>query len=263
MKKIYLDFNVFISYLREENTYRILDDLKDKYNFIYSPAYLEEIANITANSNYELNKRYNRHLDKISHLTNNEEFLPTTDTGIKLVNEDPKDCFARVKNKYFLTEIAESVVKDHYELLIEYINDFREQHDLNSKVLNNINPEEIFYDPRIKKALFYLTDDNFYKRIYNENSKIWDEIKSDYQIIESILEELFNLLETLNYCPDKERHRSRMHDISHAIYGTAADFFVCDDKFFLNKCKAVYNLLGVPTEVLNYKEFLDEKVNLK
>jgi hypothetical protein len=55
---------------------------------------------------------------------------------------------------------------------------------------------------------------------------------------------------------DFEKYRSRMHDVTHAIYAGAADVFVTGDKRYRQRVKAAYNFLRIPTKVLSTEEFL-------
>ena len=51
---------------------------------------------------------------------------------------------------------------------------------------------------------------------------------------------------------------SSIHDVSHCIYDTFADYIISMDERFSKKCKAIYTYLGVPTKVIYCKD--DEDV---
>ena len=47
-----------------------------------------------------------------------------------------------------------------------------------------------------------------------------------------------------------------MHDVTHAIYGAQADYFVTNDVRFRKKLKATYNFLDIHCKVLSPEEFI-------
>src|SRR5262249_47244053 len=64
-------------------------------------------------------------------------------------------------------------------------------------------------------------------------------------------------LEEIGYRADSfDKHRSRMHDVSHAIYAAAADVFVTGDQRYRQRVKAAYHLLGIQTKVMSIDEFM-------
>jgi len=76
-------------------------------------------------------------------------------------------------------------------------------------------------------------------------------------VLEHVFEILMNYLEEIRFRPeDVKKSRSRMHDVTHAIYATKADIFVTGDDRFYHKVRVAYNFLGVPTKVLFLDDFL-------
>lgn len=82
-------------------------------------------------------------------------------------------------------------------------------------------------------------------------------LKDKYWAIEPIMEYLFNVLNMCGYNRDKNEKtaESSNYDTQHAINATYCDILVTNDKHFLNKVKAVYYYLGVPTKVMNLEEY--------
>lgn len=101
---IYFDYNVFVNYIQNKEVYTHLNDMKEKYTYVYSPAYLEEVANIKMDDEEIFN-----HLNKISELFDNLELLPTIDDGIVARSEKPRDCFDRVYKGMGSTGTAEQL----------------------------------------------------------------------------------------------------------------------------------------------------------
>ena len=92
----------------------------------------------------------------------------------------------------------------------------------------------------------------------------WEKIKNNGDVFAELIERLLKGLNTkLGYKSDSPAdYRNTMHDITHTIYATHANFFVTDDKRTRGKAEAVYSLLKVPTIVLSKEEFLSlEKSN--
>jgi hypothetical protein len=123
----------------------------------------------------------------------------------------------------------------------------------NAQELRDISPEDIFN----KKEVIYF--------IESENEEIdlslkYNDLKDSHQRLENHLESLFKILEQIGYKSEgKNKSRSAMHDMTHAIYATKADYFVTRDKKFGQKTKAIYHHLGIKTEVLTIDDFCKNK----
>jgi hypothetical protein len=75
--------------------------------------------------------------------------------------------------------------------------------------------------------------------------------------MEHVFEVIFNYFEEIRYKPDAaKKSRSRMHDVSHAIYAAHSDYFVTNDGNFASKALVAYTYLGVPTQVVYYLKFI-------
>lgn len=226
-----------------------IDSLNNQYEYVYSPAYLEEVANIRDNE-----EQIKTHIQKMRELFYDREYLPTKDRGIIKTRENPWDCFERVNSWMALTKMAEKLNLGFFshQPLFDTI---RENAGIQTIEINNIEPEVFFQNDKIRSILepfpeysdFYLNDDR---------SSLWNSINGNFTFIQRNVSKLFDLLEAIGYYPEKEKtYTSRMHDVTHAIYATQADYFVtCDTKFY-KKCKAVYSFLGVPTSVIKYSSF--------
>lgn len=98
---------------------------------------------------------------------------------------------------------------------------------------------------------YYLVDEEW-KR------KLWSIINGDFGKIQSNISFLFDILEVVGYYPERKTgFRSRMHDVTHAIYASQADYFIIEDKKFKKKCESVFHFLRIPTRILSYSEFRD------
>ena len=74
----------------------------------------------------------------------------------------------------------------------------------------------------------------------------------DHTQLEYTIEILFRILNYCGYNAEKKEKTaiSGTHNVSHAIYATAADYFFTTDKHFALKCEAVYNYLGIKTRII-------------
>ena len=77
---------------------------------------------------------------------------------------------------------------------------------------------------------------------------------------------LFNLLDFACYHKDKKGDHvniARMYDAFHAYYASICDIFVSRDKRMRHKTMVVYHYLGVKTQVIDLKEYIDYLKEMK
>ncbi len=249
----------------------------NKFNIIYSPAHIEEIA--VSEQRYNTSKDIiENDLKELSLLTNNQEILPhhgeiiDIKYGTYIKEEHPRICYERVIKDYNnLNNKAEAINEQVLNTSKE--NDF---YGNEPSKINNILPEEI-----LKKLLdeTHINIKSMFVRNYNfsikEISNLYDiklntiakfnfdfsDFNDNFFKISTIVEMLANLLEAHGYNYEKskkgkslEKARSRMHDVSHIIYGSYVDKFIIGDKKLFKKTKAIYHYLNIKTEVLFYSQ---------
>ncbi|EOY8185978.1 hypothetical protein ACQDQP_003049 [Yersinia enterocolitica] len=110
MKKIYLDYNIFLDIIERKETDFVPTLKKRGYSFLYSPAHIEEIARGIESNNVSINKSLDN-LHGIGEITDNIELFPYYNDGSKviespcgnkgivIIKEMPLDCFERVHGK--------------------------------------------------------------------------------------------------------------------------------------------------------------------
>jgi len=274
---IYLDMNIFVSYIKQENidlvkslNYAIKNTTK---KFPYSPAHIEEIAVINRKS--ENSKRYiSQNLKIISKICKDYEYLPTISDGIKTSNELPSSCYKRVLEDYSNTTIrAEDSEK-------EKTKDWKSiQLSLSENELNSIKPVELFTKKEIvdklteyldKKLLSSLISSKIlgkknnldfnlsplYAYLKTKKMPSVSILQNNHKIIEILFELIFDFLDNIGYKNDKrvirkEKYRSRMHDVTHSIYATKANYLITNDENFKCKTIAIYQLLNFNTTVIS------------
>ncbi|AJQ95664.1 hypothetical Protein YC6258_03628 [Gynuella sunshinyii YC6258] len=134
------------------------------------------------------------------------------------------------------------------------IKSYRESVGIGPKELNNIEP------PKVIEKIW----DTFKARL-SENDQI-NSLEDFFQIrINPIYPDrpyhqhqkiagMYNMLNTIGYFPDSKVHKERrfvaaMSDNSHASMASFCNLLLSRDENFVKKVRAVYEYLGVPTEV--------------
>ncbi|HHE8490283.1 TPA: hypothetical protein ACPFP8_000081 [Enterobacter ludwigii] len=166
MKKIYLDYNIFLDIIERNETDFVPDLKKRGYSFLYSPAHIEEIARGIESNKVSINKSLDN-LRGIGELTDNTELfpyyndgrnvieIPNGKKGIVIIKETPLDCFERVYGNIASNKHAEnsqkSVLSDGHNKFASFS---EEEKNLTLGSINNKNPiKDILNLPEHKKKL--------------------------------------------------------------------------------------------------------------
>lgn len=253
MKKIYFDYNI-ISYLRSAQ----YESLNKKYEIvatdsmiIFSPAHLEDIAVSEMRDNAEKHI-ITEEIEFLSKIAKRNSLRPVTRDNVVMYDESPKDCYERVIKQYKNNDWAEKI-----EAAV--IRDANANPAGDPRIMNNIKPQDILNDTIYRK---FISKQLLHERLINDNDFIpslswkFSDIKNRFSIFVAYVNITANLLEKIGYHREKEnKSRSRLHDVSHIIYGAYSDVFVSADKKMIKKSKAIYCMLEVPTKVLDLNEF--------
>lgn len=166
MKKIYLDYNIFLDIIERQAT-DFVPVLKERgYNFLYSPAHIEEIARGIESNNVSVNKSLDN-LHGIGEITNNIELFPYYNDGSKvietpygkkgivIIKENPLDCFERVHGKIASNKHAEnsqkSVLTDGHN---KFASSSQDEKQFTLSLINKQNPIKDILDlPENKELL--------------------------------------------------------------------------------------------------------------
>lgn len=278
MKDIYLDHNIFIETLENQELDKFLKKVKDNKNvrFLYSPAHIEEIYKVVANTNSKNENKMDILLKNISDITDNYELLPTL-KDIKIKKESPLECYRRVSDFDTRNRVESDstrrykVDKENYKKII-----------IDSKSNKSISTIEFdkIWDNEVVKQTFNELNKNIKEAINGFNNSIevilakmigvdrslshdfcfkkgnYELLKNSYNDLEYTIEILFRILNYCGYNADKSERTniSGTHDVTHAIYATKADYLISTDSRFVKKCKAVYYYLGIKTQVIHVKQ---------
>lgn len=255
MRKIYLDYNV-VSYLRagkdgllnQKYEKMASDDL-----FIFSPAHLEDIA-VSEKRDGADKQIIVDEIEFLSKITQQNALIPRTRDLVVLCKESPQDCYARVIEHYENNDLAEAFDRAVIEDAIA--------DPLGNPIqVNNIDPKDILNKLLYKELIgVWLVNNKIISSNECTESLRWSfsDIENRFNVFEAYVNLAANLLEKIGYFREKEsKARSRLHDVSHMIYAAYSDIFVTADRKMLQKTKAIYSMLQVPTKVMSLKEFYE------
>ena len=273
---LYLDHNVFIESARnEELKIFILDVCRRKsVQILYSPAHIEEIYKVVSEPKSEHKEEQRVLLNVVDDMTNSTEILPSLG-GLVVVCEKTPDVYKRVKTNDTTEVVAnDSLVRffadtETYKRLLEQ--------DKNNQNISNILPSDIWHYPTVKRCIDYFNSiSGEFVKSQNESLRMLlamciargldlrlpsdfcirfgsyeNRLKHSYVELETTIELLLRILNLCGYNAEKKEKTaiSSTHDTTHCIYATASDCMITMDKKFSRKCTAVYNSLGVKTQV--------------
>lgn len=265
-KLIYLDYNVFAYYHdgKEPKIREYIDKLKRSYQFCYSPAHLEDIgSSLMWNrgcDEAEAKRIAELTIDKaltISKITGDFEILPGRgNEPARFEREFPAECLDRV-----LAHADRNYFLDPRER--DMLDGFKVQ-DVDGKISNIMAnlPVGFLSKPEYEQPLLAKLKSSLLLREKCARAGVtdyaWGSISKSQEVMEHVFEVIFNYFEEIRYKPDAvKKSRSRMHDVSHAIYAAHADYFVTNDGGFASKARVAYTYLGVPTQVVDYLKFIE------
>lgn len=255
MKKLYFDYNV-ISYLRggqDELLNKKYESIAADNMIVFSPAHLEDIAVSEMRDNVE-KRIVVEEIEFLSKIAHRNALRPVTRNNVVMYDESPHDCYTRVIEQYAGNDWAE-------EVEAAVISEAHANPAGDPKEMNNIDPldvlNKLIYREMIAVALSSAGFISNEERVPSLSWKFSD-IKNRFSVFEAYVNSAANLLEKIGYHREKEhKSRSRLHDVSHIVYGAYSDVVVSADKKMIKKAKAIYGMLEVPTNVISLKEFYE------
>lgn len=271
---VYLDYNVYIECLKDDNLIRFITGCRDTKNFqlLYSPAHIEETytaETLEKSSHKEKMSKLRKIIDEI---TSSMEILPSM-TELIIKNEPTKSVYTRVKGMD-----TTKIVADH-SLARFYIDDSNYKKmvkdDKHNTSISNLSSSKIWEHPMVRGII---DDYNAHRdriiRSYNASAEVLgllylgldkrlpddfvisrgsynERLKHKFTELEYTVEFLMRVLNFCGYNAEKNEKTaiSSTHDTTHCIYATVADCMISMDKRFAKKCEAVYDFLGISTQV--------------
>lgn len=265
-KKIYLDYNLVAYYLERKpiDFCEKFDLLRKFFSFPYSPAHLEEIAvpimmaHKAGNQLESILKLGSDKINNLSAMTGNLALAPREGSKTVLVREAPIDCLRRVITYYG----RNGEVEQNEENFLQNCKNGDPSGDIANRVSSL--PVSFLRETEFGQDLKLRLHFDMMCALEARKAKItdfrWPFIGRTHQLLERTLELSFNFLEEIRFKPEKvSKSRSRIHDVTHAIYATSADYLVSNDDRFISKVKAVYSYFGIKTKVISLHEFMETK----
>ena len=274
--KLYLDHNVYIECAKNEELKNFIIDIcrRKKIQMLYGAAHIEEVYTVEVKPKSP-NKEYQpKILQTIDEMTNSTDIMPTL-TGLVMKREKTSAVYERVR-AYDTTEIVKSDSEERLKNDRYNHARLRREDKESSYISANRSPSDIWEYPAVKKCIddFNAHSREFIAR-HNESLRMLESIsisgtdlrlpydfqlirgsyenrlKNSYSELELAVELLMRVLHYCGYHAENEERKaiSSTHDTTHCIYATASDCIISMDKNFYFRCMAVYDFLGVKTQV--------------
>lgn len=254
MKAVYLDQQIVIESSKESEKRpkeRVITDAIEAgrnrgITFPYSPVHVEEIAK----AHHQNNRRDAENLIPVLEWMSDGWAIIGKDPDLPaiLLKEDIRACLSRVQdgNGRDITEYAAEIDRRKKYSVFKNI---KEKDKIKIiKSVENSTPDNVFYNEYIYSFIENMA------RYFGFRMSL-----ETYALRTETFDRLFGILNAFGF---RKEHRDehiegRMHDVSHAIYGSYADVFVTNDRKLRDSSAAVYKRVGIKTSVIDRKEFLE------
>ena len=272
-KNIYLDYNILFTAIKHDVLEKyLLNTSNTLTRYLYSPAHIEEIYKSLTDENFTIRSDAIAVLCLLDKITNSVGLTPTLH-GIMIRRESLLQCLYRVHS----TDTREKVQIDGvYKFYVDKTHK-KALSSLDKTITNlsNADSQEIWGNRYIVSLIedfnknadqiisMYNQSDFVQEMLYQDldlrlpqsfrlKSGNYQHLKKSHTELEYSIEILFRILNYCGYNSEKAEKTavSAIHDVSHSIYGTKANYLVTADKKFYKKCSAIYEYLGVPTKTI-------------
>jgi len=186
---------------------------------------------------------------------------PTINCFQRVVGDLEATDWAHKNDVYIMGRRNEKSIKKNFSFIdtnSDTIQTFEELHKkakLGPKRLSQLKPFEVFNNNSVKAEFSKTLKENKIDTVLTGKNLL-----NNHSNTESIVTVVLNFLEKIGYNQEENNNtvklRSRMHDVSHAIYGAQADYLVTNDVRFRLKLQATYCFLKIPCVVLSPDEFV-------
>ena len=217
-----------------------------KNQIIYSPAHLEELANSNRRNILDLTTEIQSDLKKIDKITHMVEFLPSECKGIEIVKEKSINTYIRTVNKF--DDTIKSEINEIIFLICRGM--------LRKELKLHFRGDTIAGVLESEAARKYLSKScSWYKEYCEDKAKFWINHKNNYIFMFQTMATISKIIDVLDNNPEPARlYRSHLHDVTHLIYASHADYFITDDKRLRRKFVEIKRFFGFNTILLSFKE---------
>jgi len=246
MRTVYLDQQIVIESFDGGEIAAAIEHGKSKgIIFPYSPAHIEEIAKA-----HHHHKREDALLQipKLEELSGGWAIMARRRGPAQLCQEDIDACLARVQDDGGRLLTVEAVASETERVAAYFENVSDADRNKVWRSVEGCTSREIFSNPHIHKYIAILAREQHF-RIRVET----------FKKREASFEHLFNILNAFGFQKEHAHKRieHRVHDVSHAIYGSYADLFVTNDGSLRKSSEAIYSLTGMKSKIVDRKGFLE------
>jgi len=231
MVELYLDYNVFIE----------LEDIKGSNNDTYNKI-IDKLKSFKIFYSYA-------HTEELTFAKLDEEKTKTRIETLKAISKN--NCKGSLNN---LTSLKDLVLENH--------------DNFKNFIINKLSLDSILHDK------YYYFSVNFFRDCFltsdpkNHNPNLCKKIiknylnKFDYMI--ALFEILFDFLYSINFYHDKSKnpYKSKIFDVTHAIFASQLDVFITCDQSFFKKVKIIYDFLGIQTKIYLIRAYNSKKSDL-
>lgn len=249
----YLDYGVIDKYEKYRDK---LENIKYRNNikFIYSPTHAEELIRREKTLSANKDSIY-KYYSSLKETTNELIILPDPIFKKRVIG---KEAISSVKKRidYEELKIIDILTIIIYHKEYEEIHNYIKQKQLNIDINNMDSLDEIFEKYDILKNIFESKNITKQQNIEEVREQIKkDEI--DYQYLDNIVFAILTFFNSIKYKTDLKNQKiiSSYSDHCHIHMASNLKFLITEDSKLAIKAKAVYEYLGIKTEVINIKDY--------
>lgn len=245
----YLDYNIYTSIVDGDYTLqKLLGSFPSINKIYYSASHVQEVYNITAQSQSHRKELMDRKLLSISEITQNHYLYHEQATNkMHYLIEDPFIVLETISEFPFAQRAMNSFMnlatKEEKEM-------FRIMMGVDIKKLNNYNPEDVI--THLNTHLSELGSGTSFIEMIEMAMNSFP--KDGTYGLANRMAAVFELLDFMGYWKDRETPTSnyaRLWDSSHAYYASYCNYYISDDKRNRNKAKVVYDIYQINTQIVS------------
>lgn len=280
MLELYLDYNVFIELedIKGSNSdiyNKIIDKLKN-FKIFYSYAHTEELAFAKVDD-----EKTKTRIETLKAISKNNCITFNFQKLQKDVRDTLNDSEFNIDPKFnlFLEETMNYIENERLIINENLKGQLNNSTSLKDLVLENYDNFKNFIIN--KQNLYSILNDKYYNfsvnffrdcfltpdpKNYNPNlcKKIIKNYLNKFDYMIALFEILFDFLYSINFYHDKSKnpYKSKIFDVTHAIFASQLDIFITCDQSFFKKVKIIYDFLGIQTKIYLIRAYNSKKSNL-
>ncbi len=247
--KAYLDYNIFTSIEDGELTLEALVTNVDKTinSFPFSAGHIQEVDNITGETNRQRKEYIAKRLATIKRITNCLYIHEDLTNAVYFQTEEPETVLETITEVPF----GKSAMKMFTNLISSnQKEDLRQALGIDSKQINNYSSRQVV-EHLNSKLIQWGTQDTIIDLI--EKSISFNPQGETFGLSNRIAGTM-ELVDMLGYWKDKETETSnyaRLWDSNHIFFASHCNYFISNDKRARNKARVIYDIYNISTKVVS------------